>query len=300
MEHKDVAAFESDAPLVVLHFFKDAERKAGEFDAIAAAIFVKQRLRLAGVGDAKFLAAFLPGCETGSHETAFDAAFTNELIHFAQHFGGLKFLRGETAHDADGDGAIKRGGGAFAADITKGDAELLRAVAQKFVEIAANFARGEIAGGHIDAKILGGNGAQESALNALGGLEIALEASFISRDLFVEAGVFERYGKIGGENGERLHVLVGEVIELRTLEVENADDAVLVHHRNGEFGARFGIHQEIAGIGGDIGNEHRFTKSGGGADDAFAGSDAKLSLDALTVFDVDAMTEDVLGLRRRA
>ena len=114
-------------------------------------------------------------------------------------------------------------------------------------------------------------------------------------DLFVETGVFEKDGKIGGENGERLHVLVGEVIELRTFEIENADDAVLVHHRDGELGAGFGIHHEIAGIGGDIGNDDRFTKSGGGADDAFAGSDAKFALDALAVFDIDAMTEDVLG-----
>ena len=77
--------------------------------------------------------------------------------------------------------------------------------------------------------------------------------------------------------------------------IENADDAIFVHHRDGELGAGLGIHQEVAGIGSDIGNNDRFTKSGGGADDAFTGRDAQFALDALAVFDIDAMTENVLG-----
>jgi len=46
--------------------------------------------------------------KTRGHEAPFDAALADKLIHLPQHFGGLKFLRCQAAHDADRNGAIER------------------------------------------------------------------------------------------------------------------------------------------------------------------------------------------------
>jgi len=98
-------------------------------------------LRLSGIRHAQFATALLPGSETCSHESTLNATLAYELIHLTQHFRGLQFLRSEASHDANRDSAVERGRRAFAADIGKRDAELLRPIAQKFVEIAAHFAR---------------------------------------------------------------------------------------------------------------------------------------------------------------
>src|SRR5260370_40827781 len=44
MKNNDVAGIESDAPVVVVGLFKDAERESGEFDFAATASSVKKRL----------------------------------------------------------------------------------------------------------------------------------------------------------------------------------------------------------------------------------------------------------------
>ena len=157
MKDQDIAGLEVTPPFVVSDFLKDAERKASELHFAASAILIDQRLRLARVGDAQFV-LLLPSRKAGGHEAAFDAPLADDLVHLPQHVGGLQFLRSEAAHDADRYGAVKSRGGAFAADIAKGDAELLRAVAKKFVEVAADFARGEIAGRHVEAVVFVGYG----------------------------------------------------------------------------------------------------------------------------------------------
>ena len=115
------------------------------------------------------------------------------MIHLAQHCGGLKFLRGQAAHDADSDGAVESGGCAFAANVAEGYAELLWAIAQEIVQIAADFARGDITRGDIEAVVFRRCGTQQRPLNALGGLQIALQARFTLRHLLVKPCVFERY-----------------------------------------------------------------------------------------------------------
>src|SRR6516162_4955915 len=162
---------------------------------------------------------------------------------------------------------------------------------EEFVEIATNFAGREVTGGNVEAIVAGGHGPKQSALNALGSLKIALRASFVFGNLLVEAGIFEGNGEIGGEDGKRLNVLLGEIVELRALEVEHADDLALMQHGNREFRARLRVHKEVALVHGDIGNEYGFTQGCGRTDNAFAGGDAQLSLDALAVLDVETMTK---------
>src|SRR5262245_66526618 len=75
MKNHNVTGIERDAPFVVAGFFENAEREPREFDLAASAVLIEKRLRLAGIGHAKFMAALLPGGETGGHEAAFDATF---------------------------------------------------------------------------------------------------------------------------------------------------------------------------------------------------------------------------------
>src|SRR5580704_17480806 len=157
VEYENIAGVERDAPFVVLNILEITQGETGELDAIATAIFVEKRLRLTSVGHAQLLAALLPGGKAGGHEAALDATLPHNLIHLAQHFRGLKFQRREAAHDADRNRTVKRGSGAFSTDIAYRDTELLRAVAQKFVEVAANFASGKITRGDIQAEVFRGN-----------------------------------------------------------------------------------------------------------------------------------------------
>ena len=96
-----------------------------------------------------FCRPFCHVAKARGHEAAFDPALADKMIHLAQHFRGLQFLRRQAAHDADRHGAVKRRGSALSADVAERNAQLLRPVAQKFVKVAADFARGEIARGNI-------------------------------------------------------------------------------------------------------------------------------------------------------
>ena len=72
--------------------------------------------------------------------------------------------------------------------------------------------------------------------------------------LFVQARVFERNRQMRRQNHQRLHMVFGEIIRLRALEIEHAHDAALVNHRNRQLGSRFRIHHDVARIEGDVRN----------------------------------------------
>src|SRR5579872_4258415 len=242
MEHENIAGFERDAPLIIGDVFKNPEWKSSELDLAATAILIKQRLRLSGIGDAQLASALLPRCKTRRHEAAFDAPLPDDLIHLSQHFGRLQFLRRKAAHDSDRNRSIKRSRGAFPAHVTECDSQLLRSISQKFVEVAAKFARRQIPRRHIQSVFFGGrHRPQQRALNSLRRLKITVETRFIARYFLVKPGVFERHRKIRRENRERLHMVFGEVVKLRALEIKHADHTPLMHHRDRELGARLRI-----------------------------------------------------------
>src|SRR3989441_3884829 len=145
VKHEDITGIKSDAPLVVGDVVVDAQGKPLQLDFVAAAAFPEQRLRLPGVGDAQLPPALLPGGKAEGHEAALDAALAGKLVHLAQHLGGLKLLLEATSQDADGDGTREIRGSSLSADVAQSHAELLRAIAQEIVEVAADFARGEVA-----------------------------------------------------------------------------------------------------------------------------------------------------------
>src|SRR6185437_1811570 len=98
-----------------------------------------------------------------------------------------------------------------------------------------------------------------------------------------------------GENGERLNVIRREITEMRTLDIENTDDAMLVKERHGEFGTRFGVQRNVARIEGNVRNYDGPAQCCGGADDAFVRRNNRAFHDVLAEFYVEAMTENALG-----
>src|SRR6266568_6524670 len=183
MKHENVAWLERDSPLVVGHVFINSQWKARQFDFPTTVVFVQERLRLPGIGDAQLLTALLPRCETRGHEPPLDAPFTYELIHLLQHFRRLQFLRREAAHNSNRHGAIQSRGSSFPAYIAKGEPQLLRAVTQELVQIAAHFASRKIARGDVDTVVVRRHRSEQRALNSFCRLEVALEARFFFSQL---------------------------------------------------------------------------------------------------------------------
>ena len=135
--------------------------------------------------------AAMPCGEAKRHEPAFDQPLAEKSIDGAKHFRGPVLLRPEAAQRADGDGAVKRRGASLPADVAQRDRQLLRTVAEKIVQVAAQFARRDHARGDIEPEFRPGQTRQQRALNAAGGVEVALHARFVARHLLVEARVFD-------------------------------------------------------------------------------------------------------------
>src|SRR5260370_22962866 len=180
-----------EATLVVGDVVVDAQRKPLQLDFVAAAAFPEQRLRLPGVGDAQLPPALLPGGKAEGHEAALDAALASQLVHLAQHLGRLKLLLEETSQDADGDGPVKSSGSSLSPDVSPSHPDLLRAIAQDIVEVAADFARGEVASGDVETIVVGGDRPQQGALDALGGLQVAFHAGFVASPLLADSVRFQ-------------------------------------------------------------------------------------------------------------
>src|SRR5580700_3388784 len=139
MKNQNIAGVQRHAPLVVADFLKNPEWKSRERNLVAPPILIEQRLRLPRVRHAQLASAPLPRGETRGHEAPLDAPLADDLVHLLEHFRWLKFLRSQTPHNADSHGAIERRGSSLPADVAQRDPELLRPIAQEFVQIAAHF-----------------------------------------------------------------------------------------------------------------------------------------------------------------
>src|SRR5258706_5307572 len=293
IENQNVSLVEFHTPLVIGGIVKNADGKSGTLQLFDATILPEQRLCLPGIGDAQHTASFLPGSKTKRHIAALDATVADQLIQLAQKFRGLKFVRREAAKNSRRNGSVQRRGAAFAADVPERDAQLLRAVGKKIVQVAAHLPRGKNPCGDVQPKIEGGHGTQQRVLQALRSREFALHARFIAGQLFVQARVFQRNRKMRAQDHERLYVVLGEIIRLRALEIQHAHHAPLVNQGDRKFGSRFGIHHEVARILRDVRNTNGLPRRNRCADNAFIGSDAQLSLRALAIFHVQAMAKHV-------
>ena len=114
------------------------------------------------LASAKFVAPFLPRGEANRHVAAFHAAVAHQLIQLAEKFRGLQLVRRKAAQNSGGHRAVERRGASLPADVSQSDAQLLRAVGKKIVQIAADFPRGKNSRGDVEAEIDVGHGAQQA------------------------------------------------------------------------------------------------------------------------------------------
>ena len=100
--------------------------------------------------------------------------------------------------------------------------------------------------------------------------QLAREAHVVLAQLGDEARVLDGARHLARERHEHLHVLLGEAVERRRLEVEDADDAVLVHERHHELGARLRHEAHVARVLLHVAHEHGLAAADGRAAQALA------------------------------
>ena len=88
-------------------------------------------------------------------------------------------------------------------------------------------------------------------------------------------------------------MVVGEIVQLGTLEIEHTDHPAFVNHGDSQLGARLGVHRQIARIAGHVGNQYWLFESCRRANDAFAGRCTQFSLHTMPVLHVDAVPKNL-------
>ena len=114
------------------------------------------------------------------------------------------------------------------------------------------------------------SGGQERDLHPLREADFLLEPLLVGADLFVQPRVLDRDGGLAGQQRQDLDVALAERIELRTLEIDDPDAAVLEEHRDGQLGPDVRHQFDVARILGYVGHQHRFLVQCGVADQSLA------------------------------
>ncbi len=130
----------------------------------------------------------------------------------------------------------------------------------------------------------GGPGRQERRLDALREAHFLLEPLLRRSNFFVQPGVLDRDGGLAGEQRQDLDVALAEGVELRALEIDDADAAVLEQERNRQLRSHIGHQVDVPGILRHVGREHDFLVQRGIADQALAERHAR-HFDLLAVLD---------------
>ena len=69
----------------------------------------------------------------------------------------------------------------------------------------------------------------------------------------IKAGIFDRDRDLRGEQGQSASVFFGEKADAFAFQIHDADDAILQHQGNGDFGADTGMGRDVARIDRGIG-----------------------------------------------
>src|SRR5208282_2559779 len=147
IEDDHVAGIEYERPFVIGRFLENSERKTRQRNLFALSPVAENRLLLSRVREAQKAAPAIPGGKAESHEAALDQAFAQKSVDGAKHVRGPRLQRAEAAQGSDGDRAVQRGGASLPAHVAESDAQILRAVAEKVIQIAAQLARRDDARG---------------------------------------------------------------------------------------------------------------------------------------------------------
>ncbi len=114
-----------------------------------------------------------------------------------------------------------------------------------------------------------------------------MEAALGLAGLFVEAGVFERDGHVGGERSKHALVLGGERMRFRAFQIQNTDQAILHQKRNDQLraddDAGFDFAGEEARICERVGDTNGAAFGGGGAGESLMEGNAHAHGDGVAI-----------------
>ena len=216
----------------------------------------------------------VPKCEEHDDVLRVELALLKRVVEQSEHGGGRGFLLGGGAHDSADERGEEGSGGGFAADVAEHDGGLVVGVFEEVVEVAADSAGGKKADRELGVLVRWGRGGEKAKLDFAGHGDVALELLLLPPDALVETRVFDGDGDLRGHGGEGADVIFVEEGSARVFEIEYADDSFFVEERDDEFGARFGVHGEIALIFADVGNVDGTPLADGCADEAGGDGDA--------------------------
>jgi hypothetical protein len=151
-EKNDVARLKLYGGFLVFGFREKTERHAIHANFLHRAFAHEKGIGSAGIRESKTPRTGIVNREDHGDEARIQPRAMEAAVEHRQHFGRRTGMRDNVlTHDADGQRAEERGGGAFAGNIAESDGEAAFSVGKKIVEIAAQFARGAIPSGEVEA-----------------------------------------------------------------------------------------------------------------------------------------------------
>ena len=292
-EDDNIAHLQGELLFLVVDVGQDAERHAVDADLLHPPAADQTGPGEAGVGNRQHLALRVVERESEGHEAVVNARLAQVSVHQPQHFRRLAgMLDHVPAQDADGERAVESGGGGLAGHVARGHAQPAVAVGEEVEDVAAELPRRHIADGDVEPGHPRGRLRQQPPLDVAGHFHVHLQAALILADFFVQPGVLEGDGDVGGQGGEHLLVLLGESVVLGAFEIQHADEAVLDHQGHHQLGVDVdGVAAgDVARVEVDVGDAHRLAQGGRGAADADAHRQPGLNGQPL----VEAQREGVL------
>ena len=92
-------------------------------------------------------------------------------------------------------------------------------------------------------------------------------------------GVLENLRGLCADDREKLSIALGEVVRTRAVDVDDADDLLVEHHRNGQFAADVLLDHHVAIVRAHVPHEQRTALLRDPTGDAFADTERALVLD---------------------
>src|ERR1041385_2606445 len=217
------------------------------------------------------------------------------MVYGVQHLRRRRFIARQAAQNAADQRRVQRRRSAFAAYVAHNDAGAGKRVIKKVVKVAADGMRRIEAGRNLSPSHTGSDGRQQMVLHLARHGEVALHALFFTGDALIERGIFNGDGYLRRQRAHGAQMIVSKVAPAGMLQVEHADDFILVYKRHAKLGARFRIGLDIAWIAGHIRSEHRFFALCRGAHQSAPDGNVVLDLDVLLKTDREAVYQLLLA-----
>src|SRR5271165_411926 len=296
-KEKEITRMPAQVELIICRVVEQSDRQTGRLNGLDLPIVAMNRTRQAGIRNLQQSLVVVPDSVDHGDVLTFNRPFRERQVDCLQHACRAGFFAGMGARDATHQSCVNGGRSAFAAHVSDSDAShTLPAILQKVIQVAADLTGGSEARGHLGVAKNRHFWRQQSELKLARKRQVLLQALFLARDLLVQRGVLNRDRHLCGQRGHDPHVVLGEVVTARMLDVENADHLVFIDQRNAQLRAGFRVRHDVAGIFTDIGDEYSLPMLSGVAHQPNAQRDLVLELYVLLEAQGEAVLQEAPGL----